>query len=153
MFMVTTPKTRSDQPNLPTSAIVAWIMALLASAASVYFIEILHNPVATLCWVDRMLIFSLLLILTVGILDRDRRVVRYSVPFLALGLPLSFYQQLVHWDIIHLNPQVCSISYVCTTKYFNLFGFITQATLCFAAFVVIAISMYLISDHHTQPKK
>ena len=151
--MTTTPKTTSDQPNLPTPAIVAWIMALLASAASVYFIEILHNPVATLCWVDRMLVFSLLLVLTVGILDRDRRVVRYTIPFLALGWPLSFYQQLVHWDIIHVNPQSCTISVVCTTKYFNLFGFITQATLCFTAFVVIAVSMYLISDRRIQPKK
>jgi disulfide bond formation protein DsbB len=151
--MMNTLNSKPNKPHLPAPAIVAWVTALLATAASVYFIEILHNPVATLCWVDRMLVFSLLLILTVGILDRDRRVVRYTIPFLALGLPLSFYQQLVHWDIIHLNPQVCSVSYVCTTKYFNLFGFITQATLCFAAFVVIAVSMYLISDRRIQPKK
>jgi disulfide bond formation protein DsbB len=151
MNNTTAPK--PNQLTLTAPVIVAWTMALLATAASVYFIEILHNPVATLCWVDRMLMFSLLLILTVGIFDHDRRVVRYTIPFLALGLPLSFYQQLVHWDIIHLNPQACSVSLVCTTKYFNLFGFISQATLCFVAFVVIAVSMYLISDHHTQPKK
>ncbi len=143
---------KSDKPHLPVAAIVAWVTALLASAASVYFIEILHNPVATLCWVDRMLVFSLLLVLTVGIIDRDRRVVRFCFPFLALGLPLSFYQQLVHWDLIHINPQVCSISYVCTTKYFNLFGIITQATLCFAAFVIIAVSMYMLRDRHLPAK-
>lgn len=151
--MNTTSNPKPAQSYRSAPAIVAWVTALLASAASVYFIEILHNPVATLCWIDRMLIFSLLLVLTVGIFDRDRRVVRYTVPFLALGLPLSFFQQLVHWDVIHLNPQACSVSVVCTTKYFNLFGFITQATLCFVAFAVIAVSMYLISDRHSRPTK
>lgn len=121
---------------------VAWATALAASLASVYFIEYLHNPAATLCWIDRMLIFSLFLILSAAIIARDTNVWRYSVPFLVLGLPLSFYQQLVHWDIIKLPVQVCSVSFVCTTKYFNLFGFISQATLCFVAFVVVAICMW-----------
>lgn len=131
-----------DKPALPISIYVAWVTALLASAASVYFIEILGNPAATLCWMDRMLIFGLFLVLSVGIVTRDRGAWRYTLPFLAIGLPASFYQQLVHWDIIQLAPQVCSLSYVCTTKYFNLFGFITQATLCFAAFVMVAVCVW-----------
>ncbi len=126
----------------PTALYVAWVTAFLASCASVYFIEILHKPVATLCWVDRMLIFALLMITTVAIIDRDRRVRHYALPFLLIGLPASFYQQLVHWNIIHVTARSCNVSYVCTTKYFEFFGFITQATLCFAAFVIIAIAMW-----------
>lgn len=125
-----------------TSAYIAWVTALLASAASVYFIEILHHPAATLCWVDRMLMFGLLLVLTTAILVRDTRAWRYTVPFLAIGLPASFYQQLVHWGIIHVAAKGCTVSVVCTTKFFNLFGFITQATLCFAAFAVVAVCMW-----------
>jgi len=124
---------------------VAWTTTLMASAASVYFIEILHKPAATLCWLDRMLMFGLFLILSVAITQRDRGVWRYSIPFLAIGLPASFYQQLVHWDIIHVAPGVCSVNYVCTTKFFNLFGFISQATLCFAAFAVVALCMWIMS--------
>jgi disulfide bond formation protein DsbB len=109
--------------------------------ASVYFIEILGKPAATLCWVNRMLMFGLFLILSVGIVRRDREVWRYTIPFWAIGLPLAFYQQLVHWDIIHVVPKVCSLTYVCTTKFFNLFGFISQATLCLTAFTVVAVCM------------
>jgi disulfide bond formation protein DsbB len=129
-------------PKLPTAAWVAWATALLASAASIYFIEILGKPAATLCWLDRMLIFGLFLIISVGIWTRDRAMWRYAVPFLTIGLPASFYQQLVHWDIIHIAPKACTVSYVCTTKFFNLFGFISQATLCFTAFVVVGLCMW-----------
>ena len=128
--------------KVPAELWAAWSAALLASVASVYFIEILHKPAATLCWVDRMLIFGLLLITSVAIWTRDRGIWRYAVPFLAIGLPASFYQQLVHWGVIAVAPKACSVSYVCTTKYFELFGFITQATLCFAAFGVVAVCMW-----------
>ncbi len=136
----------SNASNIKGSVWTAWVTALAASSASVYFIEIAHKPAATLCWVDRMLMFGLFLILTAGIVMRDRAVWRYTVPFLAIGIPVSAYQQLVHWDIIHVVPQVCSVSYVCTTKFFNLFGFITQATLCLTAFVVVAVCMWWLSS-------
>lgn len=117
----------------------AWITSLLATAASIFFIEILGNPVATLCWVERMLILSLFLLLTVAIIDNDVRVKRYSLPFLILGIPAATFQQLVHWDIIKIAQESCTVGYVCTTKYFELFGFVTQATLCLTAFLLIAV--------------
>jgi len=142
-----TQPSSQPQSSRTTAMWVAWATSLAASAASVYFIEILGKPAATLCWVNRMLMFGLFLILTVGILQRDRGAWRFTVPFWAIGLPVAIYQQLVHWDIIHVVPKVCSASYVCTTKFFNLFGFITQATLCLTAFTVIAICMLLTRSH------
>lgn len=124
---------------------VAWGTALAASLASIYFIEISGRTAATFCWIERMLILGIFLILSVGILYKDKLVYRYTVPFLAIGMPVALYQQLVHWDIIKLAPQVCSTSFVCSTKFFNLFGFISQATLCLTAYIVIAVCMYIAS--------
>lgn len=118
---------------------IAWSTALAASAASVYFIEVLGNPAAALCWLNRMLVFGVFLTLSVGAVIRDRGVWHYTVPFISIGLPVALYQQLVHWDIIHVVPKVCSVSVVCTTKFFNLFGFISQATLCLTAFTILAV--------------
>lgn len=130
----------------PVAMYVAWAMSLFATTASVYFIEFLHKPIATLCWVNRMLIFSIFLIITVSIITQDLKVKKYVMPFLIIGLPISFYEQLVSWNIIHLAPQTCSTSVVCTTKYFEFFGFITQNTLCFTAFLVVAIAMAYIKS-------
>lgn len=121
---------------------VAWVTALSATLASVYFIEIVGNPAATLCWFERMLMFGLLLILTVGIVRHDTNLRFYALPFLLLGIPSALFQQLVHLNVIKVVAQSCSVSVVCTTKYFELFGFVTQATLCLGAFLVVAFCLW-----------
>ena len=128
--------------SLPVVYYVAWLTALAATAASIYFIEIKGNQAAWLCWFERMLMFGVLLVLTTGILTRDFKVKYYASSFLLFGIPSAVYQQLVHWDIIRMTPQSCSVSFVCTTKFFELFGFVTQATLCLTAFVIIAFCMW-----------
>ena len=127
---------------------IGWTTSLLASAASFYFIEILGKPAAPLCWFERMLMFGLLLIFTVGIIRRDHNLKYYAIPFLILGIPSAAFQQAVHWNIIKLPLLPCNVGIVCTTKFFELFGFITQATLCLTAFLVIALCLTRI-----KPKK
>jgi disulfide bond formation protein DsbB len=113
-----------------------------ATLASILFIEILGNPAAPLCWFERMLMFGLLLILTIGLVRKDISARFYAIPFIILGTSAAFYQQLVHWGIINLYNQGCSINLVCTTKFFNLFGVISQSTLCLTAFILIAFCLY-----------
>ncbi len=120
----------------------AWAIALGASLASVYFIEISGNPAASLCWFERMLLFGLLLLLTVGILLKDEKVQYYAIPFIVLGGFSALYQQLAHWNIVTFAQQPCGANIVCTTKFFELFGFITQATLCLSAFIGIAACLW-----------
>ncbi|MCC7304446.1 disulfide bond formation protein B [bacterium] len=116
-------------------------MSLLASLASVYFFEIQGNPIATLCWIQRMLIFGVFLVTTIDVIKRDTNSKFYALPFVLIGVPLAVYQQLVHWDIIKVNSISCATGFVCSTKFFNFFGFISQATLCLTAFVVVAICL------------
>ncbi len=132
---------------------IAWWTALLATLASIYFIEVLGKPAAPLCWLERMMMFSLLLIFTVGIYRKDPNVRYYAYPFFLFGIPAAAYQQLVHWNIIKLAPQPCAVGFVCTTKFFELFGFITQATLCLAALIVIAFCAYKIRDENRLKSK
>lgn len=123
---------------------IAWVVALGATLASIYFIEISGNPAAALCWFERMLMFGLLLILTVGILRKDKNVKYYCLPFIIFGIPSATYQQLVHWGVINVANRSCTVSVICTTKFFELFGFITQATLCLTAFIIIALCLWKI---------
>ncbi len=125
---------------------IAWFVAFAATLASIYFVEILGKPAASLCWFERMLMFGLLLTLTVGILKKDKNLKYYSLPFLLYGIPAAFFQQLVHWGIIDLSNQPCSVGMICTTKYFEVLGFATQATLCLTAFLIIALCLKVAKD-------
>ena len=133
---------RSANPKL----VIAWLMSLFATLASIYFIEIVGNDAAALCWFERMLIFSVLLVLTVGIVRRDINVKYYAAPMVVLGLISASYQQLVHWGIIGSSSTICSESFICTTKFFDLFGFISQATLCLVAFIVVGVCLLRLKE-------
>lgn len=123
---------------------VAWAMSLMATLASIYFIEIVGNPAATLCWFERMLVFSVFVLLTVAIVRKDTNVRFYIAPLVVMGAISATFQQLVHWDVITVAGDTCSTSIACVTKFFELFGFITQATLCLTAFVVVGVCMYML---------
>lgn len=120
---------------------IGWGMSLAAFGASVYFFEILGYQASSLCWLNRLLMLSLFLILSTALVRRDTGVWRYAVPFLLIGLPVALFQQLVHWNVIPLGIQQCGTSFVCTTKFFDWFGVISQATLCLVAFVVVAAAV------------
>lgn len=137
--------------HVPTLWFFALGTAIAASLASFYFIEIVGNPAAPLCWIERMMMFGIVLILLVGILTRDEKLKYYILAFLLVGIPAALYQQLVHWDLIPTAIQPCSVSFVCTTKFFNLFGLITQATLCLSAFIVIGICVFLAKFSSKKP--
>ncbi len=128
--------------SAPPLLIIAWLLSLFATLASIYFIEIVGNPSASLCWFERMLMFSVLLVLTVGILRRDLNVRYFVAPLLLFGIPSAAYQQLVHLGFVSAGTGTCSTSIVCSTKFFELFGFVTQATLCLVAFSVVAFCMW-----------
>lgn len=115
--------------------------SLGAFGASIYFFEIAGYQASSLCWLNRMLMLALFLIVGTGIARRDLGAWRYTLPFLVIGLPVALFQQLVHWNVIPLGIQQCGASLVCTTKFFDLFGFISQATLCLVAFVVVTAAM------------
>lgn len=132
--------------NTSPLLLLAWIMALFATLASIYFIEIVGNTAAPLCWFERMLIFSVLLTLSVGIVRNDRNVRYYALPAVILGSLSASYQQLVHWGIFSSGSGTCSTSFVCSTKFFEVFGFVTQATLCLVAYIVVGVCLFRLRE-------
>lgn len=130
----------------PPLLIIAWLISLFATLASIYFIEIVGNPAAPLCWFERMLIFSVLLVLSVGIIRKDINVRYYVAPLVAFGLISATYQQLVHWGLVSTVNGTCNTSFACSTKFFELFGYITQATLCLVGFVVVTYCMWRLKE-------
>ena len=50
----------------------AWIMALMATAGSLFFSEVMELPPCILCWYQRIALFPLVLIIGVSIVLRDQ---------------------------------------------------------------------------------
>lgn len=127
---------------------VAWIQALVATAASLAMSEILHLTPCTLCWYQRIAMYPLVLVIGVGIVLGDRRVGLYALPASVIGLVIAAYHNLLYYDVLPQGIVQCSLGVSCTERQLELFGlpFLTIPTFSLVAFAVITVSLTLY--HH-----
>jgi len=83
--------------------------------------------------------YPLVILLTVGILKKDKNVVDYVLPLSLLGTAIAIYHNLLYNKILPESVAPCSIGASCLTKYIEWFGFITIPFLSLVAFVIIDI--------------
>ena len=125
---------------------LALLQALVATLGSLYFSEIRGWTPCVLCWYQRILMYPLVPILTVGILLKDKRVSLYVLPLSILGFLVSAYHNLLYYGVIQ---EVCSQGVSCTTRFFAWFGFITIPLLSLTAFAVITTLMLIHRKEHS----
>lgn len=131
-------------------AYAAWAQALIATAGSLFFSEVLKFTPCVLCWYQRILMYPLVVILAVGILSRDGRVRLYALPLSALGLAIAAYHNLLYFHIIPEGLTQCVAGVSCTTRYFALLGFVDIPLLSLTAFAVITFAMLLYRPRGTR---
>lgn len=117
---------------------LSWLVATTATAGSLFFSNGLHLPPCTLCWWQRIFMFPLVLIFTVGYLKKDNQCVFYSTPLVLAGLCTSLYHNLLYYGVIEKSLTACAAGVSCTSKQIEWFGFITIPLLSFIAFFLLA---------------
>ena len=122
---------------------LAWFQALIATLGSLFFSEIMQLTPCVLCWYQRITMYPLLLILTVGILLRDQRLRFYVLPLSLIGLAIAVYHNLLYYNVIPESIAPCTAGVSCTTRQIEWFGFITIPLMALTAFTIITFSMIL----------
>jgi len=118
---------------------LAFLQAWVATLGSLYYSEIQRLEPCVLCWWQRIFMYPLVIIIPIGIIFKDKKVVYYVLPFSILGLILAFYQYLLQFTpLSRVSPTVCTASNPCEAIQISYFGFITIPFLSFLAFVAIA---------------
>ncbi len=85
--------------------------------------------------------YPLVIILAVGILRHDKGVYKYVLPITIIGMIVSFYHNLLYYQILPEAAVPCAQGVSCTTKFIELFGFATIPLLSLAGFAIITICM------------
>lgn len=120
---------------------LAWFQALIATLGSLFFSEVMELTPCILCWYQRIMMYPLVFVLTIGILLRDQRLRYYALPLSGTGLVISIYHNLLYYNIISESLAPCTAGVSCTTRQIELFGFITIPLMALTAFTVITFSM------------
>jgi disulfide bond formation protein DsbB len=126
---------------------VAWVIALIATAGSLFFSEVMSLPPCVLCWYQRIAMYPLVLVVGVGILSRDPGFKRYALPLCLGGLAVSAYHNLLYYGVLPESIAPCTQGVSCTSRQLEWLGFITIPLMALTAFVLIAVCLACHRSH------
>lgn len=115
------------------------LIAAISMIGSLYFSEILKLPPCVLCWYQRICMYPLVAIISIGIWKKDKNISYFILPLAIIGLIISGYHNLLYYGIIPESITPCTQGISCTTKQIEIFGFITIPLLSFISFLLITI--------------
>lgn len=121
---------------------LAWLVALTATLGSLYFSEIREFVPCELCWIQRIFMYPLTIILGIAVFTDDRAVRKYVLPLTIIGGFVSLYHYLVQKVPGFAEIQPCAQGVPCSGQYINWLGFITIPFLALTAFTLITVVMW-----------
>lgn len=121
---------------------LAWLVSLTATFGSLYFSEIREFVPCELCWIQRIFMYPLTILLGIAVFTDDRAVRKYVLPLTTVGGSVSFYHYLVQKVPGFAEIQPCAQGVPCSGQYINWLGFITIPFLALTAFTLITILMW-----------
>lgn len=115
----------------------AWLVAIVATAGSLYFSEVRLFVPCTLCWYQRIMMYPLVILLGVASYRQDKKIVVYALPLVVLGGVIALFHYLEQKVPGFSAPSLCRVGVPCTQEYINWLGFITIPFLALSAFIMI----------------
>jgi disulfide bond formation protein DsbB len=128
-----------DGGNKELIPYAAWLIALIATAGSLFFSEVMELPPCVLCWYQRIAMYPLVVIIGIGIATRDTSWKKYALPLVLIGLVISVYHNLLYYGVISESLAPCVQGISCTSRQIEWLGFITIPLMALTAFVSIAV--------------
>ena len=135
----------------PASLVLAAVIAVVATAGSLYLSEVAHFLPCKLCWYQRIGMYSAALILVVAAIRRDTRAWPYPFTLAIAALPISVYHVLLeHYP--SLETGACDVTNPCTTVWVRHFGTVTIPYMAGSAFAAIAVACLIAGSLTKEPR-
>jgi disulfide bond formation protein DsbB len=130
-----------------TMVFLAWLIALVSTAGSLFFSEVMQLAPCPLCWYQRIFMFPLVVVLGHALLRADPAGVRYALPLAVVGAGIALYQCLLVAGWIPQGLQTCGRDNACAQVTFLLAGFINIPMMSLAAFgALIGLLLLALKD-------
>lgn len=119
---------------------IAWAVAVVATAGSLWFSEGADFIPCRLCWFQRIFMYPLVIVLLVGAILKDRRAFWYAIPLPVIGLLISVYHVYIEQNP-EAESQGCKVQSAvpCSFRWIDKFGYVTIPVLAGSAFALIAL--------------
>jgi disulfide bond formation protein DsbB len=121
----------------------AWTLALLSTAGSLFFSEVMELPPCVLCWYQRIAMYPLVPIIGIGIALKDSKWKLYALPLALIGLATAVYHNLIYYGVIPESLTPCTQGVSCSERQIEWLGFVTIPLMGLMSFLVISASILL----------
>ena len=128
-----------------------WLISLVATLGSLFFSEVMRLPPCVLCWYQRIAMYPLVVLTTVGLVRRDAAVGAYAWPLVAIGLAISIYHNLLYYHLIPESITPCAEGVSCTERQVEWLGFITIPLLALMSFALAAGCLMWLASRARRP--
>jgi disulfide bond formation protein DsbB len=116
------------------------LVAIVATAGSLYFSEVLGLIPCELCWFQRVLMYPLVLVVGVAALENRPGVYRTALPLSVAGIGIAAYHS---WIQISGGSGTCSIGGGCASVQYRMLG-LSIPNLSLVAFVLISLGLLVV---------
>lgn len=123
---------------------LAWVVALVATLGSLYFSEVLEYIPCKLCWIQRIFMYPLVIILGIAAVRREFQITVYVLALTIPGGLVSLFHYLYEKTDWFKSASTFCGENPCDIAYVNWFGFITIPFLALTAFILITVLCFLI---------
>lgn len=132
-------------PDSRTLLAACTVVAAVATAGSLYFSEVMGLFPCDLCWVQRIGMYPLVVVLGVAAYENRAEVWRTVLPLSIGGGFVSAY----HSYLQSTPTSACTVGGGCESVQYELFGVLSIPNLAFIAFILITIGVVgaAVQDH------
>jgi disulfide bond formation protein DsbB len=124
---------------------LAWVIALVTTAGSLYYSKVQGYVPCELCWYQRICLYPWSVILGIAAWRRDAAIKVYAIPVLCISVVISAYHSWIQWFPPSTGTSFCTAAAPCTLKYVNEFHFVTLPFMALSA-AVFMIALLFVSD-------
>lgn len=119
---------------------IIFLISLSASVFPLVYSEIINFPPCSLCWWQRVFMFPTVLMFGVALWDKDRKVVRYTLPLVCAGLFVSIYQNFFYYFSESSNLPCDASGVSCYQRLVSEFGgYISIPMMALTAFFALLV--------------
>ena len=116
---------------------LAFSVAGVSTAASLWFSEVGGFIPCELCWYQRILMYPLVVVLGVAVWRGDDLLRWRVLPLSLLGMAVSGYHAQLQW--FPNQGSSCDVAVPCTQQWLDQFGFVSIPVMAFCGFAAITV--------------
>ena len=125
------------------SLLLAWLVAVGATLASLSLSEIFNLAPCSLCWWQRIAMYPLAVILGIAYRRRLAEAWAYGLPLAVFGWVVALYHTLLQWGWLPKASAFCSFDNPCATAQIDWLGWLTIPFGSLLRFTAVIILLWL----------